>query len=191
MRIEMRSDERGPKTVGFRVTNDRRYFVTRSEGGVEHDFRLRSTTTTFVYMPHSAVVIPRESARNVARKEKGGDESDPPQKNRGVMRTRIAGIWNMPLSRSPWGRSRPHLSLREGSKQPPRSGADGRETDLCAIPFPLALHCVGSVLAVKGTLRRFAPWTACGPIRKTRCSRGKRGVVGSGRKGTFRSYQPP
>ena len=32
-------------------------------------------------------------------------------------------------------------------------GADGRETDLCAIPFPLALHCVGSVLAVKGTLR--------------------------------------
>ena len=96
MRIEMRSDERGPKTVGFRVTNDRRYFVTRSEGGVEHDFRLRSTTTTFVYMPHSAVVIPRESARNVARKEKGGDESDPPQKNRGVMRTRIAGIRECP-----------------------------------------------------------------------------------------------
>ena len=27
-------------------------------------------------------------------------------------------------------------------------------------PFPLALHCVGSVLAVKGSLRRFAPWTA-------------------------------
>ena len=124
-------------------------------------------------------------------KKKAGTRAPPPKKNRGVMRTRIAGIWNMPLSRSPWGRSRPHLSLREGSKQPPRSGADGRETDLCAIPFPLALHCVGSVLAVKGTLRRFAPWTACGPIRKTRCSRGKRGVVGSGRKGTFRSYQPP
>ena len=31
-----------------------------------------------------------------------------------------------------------------------------------ATPFPLALHCVGSVLAVKGTLRRFAPWTAPG-----------------------------
>ena len=29
-----------------------------------------------------------------------------------------------------------------------------------ATPFPLALHCVGSVLAVKGTLRRFAPLTA-------------------------------
>ena len=29
-------------------------------------------------------------------------------------------------------------------------------------PFPLALHRVGSVLAVKGSLRRFAPWTAPG-----------------------------
>ena len=31
---------------------------------------------------------------------------------------------------APWGRSRPHLSLREGSEQPPRSGAERRETDL-------------------------------------------------------------
>ena len=30
------------------------------------------------------------------------------------------------------------------------------------LPLPLALHCVESVLAVKGTLRRFAPWTAPG-----------------------------
>ena len=30
-------------------------------------------------------------------------------------------------------------------------------------PFPLALHCVESVLAVKGSLRRFAPLTA--PVR--------------------------
>ena len=29
-------------------------------------------------------------------------------------------------------------------------------------PFPLALDDPGSVLAVKGTLRRFAPWTAPG-----------------------------
>ena len=43
------------------------------------------------------------------------------------------------------------------------------------IPFPLALDDSGSVLAVKGPLRRFAPWTACGPIRKTRCLRAKRG----------------
>ena len=30
-------------------------------------------------------------------------------------------------------------------------------------PFPLALHCAESVLAVKGPLRRFAPLTA--PVR--------------------------
>ena len=191
LRIEMRSDERGPKTVGFRVTNDRRYFVTRSEGGWNTIFGLG------LPQPHSSICLiplwlsPVNQPAMSHEKKKAGTRATPPQKNRGVMRTRIAGIWNMPLSRSPWGRSRPHLSLREGSKQPPRSGADGRETDLCAIPFPLALHCVGSVLAVKGTLRRFAPWTACGPIRKTRCSRGKRGVVGSGRKVPFRSYQPP
>ena len=35
------------------------------------------------------------------------------------MRPRIAGICGMPLSVSPWGRSRPHLSLREGLKQTP------------------------------------------------------------------------
>ena len=49
------------------------------------------------------------------------------------------------------GRSRPHLSLREGLEQ---------------TPFPLALHRGGSVLAVKGSLRRFAPWTA--PVRSER-----------------------
>ena len=61
------------------------------------------------------------------------------------MRTRIDGIWGMPLSGPMTGRSRPHLSLREGLEKP---------------PFPLALHRVGSVLAVQGSLRRFAPWTA-------------------------------
>ena len=54
---------------------------------------------------------------------------------------------NAPLSDRMTGRYRPHLSLREGLEQP---------------PFPLALHRVGSVLAVKGSLRRFAPWTAPG-----------------------------
>ena len=48
---------------------------------------------------------------------------------------------------APGGRSRLHLSLREGSEKP---------------LFPLALHRVESVLAVKGSLRRFAPLTAPG-----------------------------
>ena len=98
------------------------------EGGVEHDFRLRSTTAAFVYMTHSAVVIRFETALALRTREKAGDVSDPPQ-NRGVMRSRTDGIWNMPLSWPPWGRSRPHLSLREGSEQPPRSGAESTETD--------------------------------------------------------------
>ena len=63
------------------------------------------------------------------RGRKAGDVSDPPL-NRGVMRSRIDGIWNMPLSRPPWGRSRPHLSLREGSETAPRSGAESTETEL-------------------------------------------------------------
>ena len=52
------------------------------------------------------------------RGRKAGDGSDPPQ-NRGVMRSLTDGICGMPLFRPPWGRSRPHLSLREGLEKPP------------------------------------------------------------------------
>ena len=93
------------------------------------------------------------------------------------MRTRIAGICGMPLSVSPWGRSRPHLSLREGLEQ---------------TPFPLALHRVGSVLAVKGSLRRFAPWTAAGRSERRAAYEGKGGGARSGAlahdKGYYHSY---
>ena len=60
-------------------------------------------------------------------------------------------------------------------------------------PFSLALHRVGSVLAVKGSLRRFAPWTAPGRSERRAAYEGKGGervrAVWTGRKGTFRSYQ--
>ena len=84
-----------------------------------HGFSLRFTTAAFVYMPHSAVVscfkstILRPRGRMMA-----GDVSDPPQ-NRGVMRSRTDGRCYMPLYRTPWGRSRPYLSLREGLEKPP------------------------------------------------------------------------
>ena len=68
-------------------------------------------------------------------------------------------------------------------------GADGRETDLCAIPFPLALHCVGSVLAVKGTLRALDGLRA--DPKDALLTRKKKGGGGTGRKGTFRSYRTP
>ena len=89
-----------------------------------------------------------------------GDDSDPPR-NGGGMRPRVAARCGTPLHRPPGGRYRRYLSLREGSEQ---------------TPFPLALHRVGSVLAVKGSLRRFAPWTA--PVRSERRAayEGKGGV---------------
>ena len=50
-------------------------------------------------------------------------------------------------------------------------------------PFPLALYCVGSVLAVKGSLRRFAPWTAPGRSDRRAAHEGKGGVRAVGREG--------
>ena len=68
----------------------------------------------------------------------------------------------------PWGRYRPHLSLREGLEQP---------------PFPLALHRIVSVLAVKGSLRRFAPWRAPGRSERRAAYEGKGGVRAVGCEG--------
>ena len=68
----------------FIGTEGRWYGGTRSEGGVYQNFRLRCTTATFVYLSHSAVVIPFESDLTLRTREKGGDESDPPP-NRGGM----------------------------------------------------------------------------------------------------------
>ena len=77
------------------------------------------------------------------------------------MRPFVAVGCDIPLLGPMTGRSRPHLSLREGLEQ---------------TPFPLALHCVGSVLAVKGSLRRFAPWTAPGRSERRAVHEGKGGV---------------
>ena len=56
------------------------FFGTGLEGGVYQNFRLRCTTPTFLYLPHSAVFIRCESAAPCRTGEKGEDESDPPQK---------------------------------------------------------------------------------------------------------------
>ena len=70
--------------MGFVGTKDRLVLGTPSEGGVYQNFRLRCTTTTFSYLYHSAVVITCESACTLPTREKGGDESDPPQKRGGM-----------------------------------------------------------------------------------------------------------
>ena len=69
-------------------------------GGVYHDVRLRSTTATFVYLPHFAVVISFETALQLRTRDvaKGGDVSDP-HKNRGVAHVLIypcGKAWNSP-----------------------------------------------------------------------------------------------
>ena len=76
-------------------------------------FGLRSTTATFVYMTHSAVVIRFETALPLRTREKGGRRERPPPKQGGHA---VPHRWRLhtPLYRPPWGRSRPHLSLREG-----------------------------------------------------------------------------
>ena len=83
-----------------------------------------------------------------------------------------------PFSALMTGRYRPHLSLREGLEQPPRSGAEKPRFSnpfYSRAPFPLALDDPGSVLAVKGSLRRFAPWTAAGRSERHAAYEGKGG----------------
>ena len=53
-------------------------------GGCSMGFCLGVTTASFVYITHSAVVMRCESARTLPTREKGGDESDPPQKRGGM-----------------------------------------------------------------------------------------------------------
>ena len=91
-----------------------------------------------------------------------------------------------PFSALMTGRYRPHLSLREGLEQPPRSGAEKPRFSnpfYSRAPFPLALDDPGSVLAVKGSLRRFAPWTAPGRSERRAVHEGKGGERAVGREG--------
>ena len=137
---------------------------TQLEGGVFQESLKRYSTTTFVYMPHSVVVIPCESARPLRTREKGGDESDPPQK-RGGMRPWIAARCSTLLS-GPMGSLSssfiPAGRLRTAPLSPRTSSYRiGPRRQGYASPLR-ALDCSG-------------------PIRKTRCLRVERG--GSGREG--------
>ena len=130
-----------------------------------HGFWLRCTTAVFVYLTNSTVVsqfetaLPRPRGRMMA-----GTRATPPPKW-GVMRSRKAILCYISLFDRMTGRYRRYLSLREGLEQP---------------PFFLALHRVGSVLAVKGSLRRFAPWTAAGRSEGMAVYEGKGGNCGQG-----------
>ena len=110
------------------------------------------------------------------------------------MRPRVAVMRNMPLHRPqgvaivgiyPCGKARnspPGAVLLSSAPPIPSTAA----------PLPLASHDSRSALAVKGSLRRSAPWTAPGRPGEGRLYEGKGGVlaVRTGRKGTFRPYPP-
>ena len=57
-------------------------------------------------------------------------------------------------------------------------------------PFPLVPHGGGSVLAVKGSLRRFAPWTAPGRSEGMTVYEGKGGVRAEGLRRASRDTSP-
>ena len=89
---------------------------------------------------------------------------DPPKKKRCAVAH--------PFSALMTGRSRPHLSLREGLEQPPRSGAEKPRFSnpfYSRAPFLLALDDSRSVLAVKGALSPLRALDGCGPIRRDDC----------------------
>ena len=81
----------------FIATGGRMVFATGLEGGVWQDSGSRCGEAAFLYIPHSAVVIPCKSARPLPTREKGGDESDPPPKAGGHV-TPIAVLSGIPLS---------------------------------------------------------------------------------------------
>ena len=84
LRTRMRSAEREGKSANFVVPKDRMVFAPGLEGGVGQNFGPRYGEAAFPYVPYSAVVIRCESARPLPTREKGGDESDPPQKRGGM-----------------------------------------------------------------------------------------------------------
>ncbi len=75
----MKSAEREGKSANFVVPKDRMVFAPGLEGGVGQNFGSRYGEAAFPYVPHFAVVSHFESAPTLRTREKGGDESDPPQ----------------------------------------------------------------------------------------------------------------
>ena len=103
------------------------------------------------------------------RGRKAGDGSDPPKKQGGHAVPHRWHLWHVSVP-APMG-SLPSSFIPAGR--------------LGKTPFPLALHCVGSVLAVKGSLRRFAPWTAPRRSERRAAYEGKGGDRAVGREGEW------
>ena len=69
----------------FIATEGRMVFATRSEGGgVWQDSSSKCGEAAFLYLPHSAVVIPFESARTLRTRGKAGTRATPPKQRGGM-----------------------------------------------------------------------------------------------------------
>ena len=111
-------------------------------GGVWHDFSLRSTTATFVYLPPSAVVIRFETALALRTREKGWDESDPPQKWGGHAVPKRGALWHTLFGPNPCLASDPMMTWRTWGV-PVRCGVG-----MVALQTLLALYRFGDTTAL-------------------------------------------
>ena len=129
LRIEMRAAER--REIGhFFVLQRPRPNVTRSEGGVLHPKNEQCGEAAFLYVPHSAVVSRFETALSLRPRGACRERRErPPPKPGGHVTFRRDMMLHVSTP-APWGRSRLHLSLREGSETAAMSGAESTETDL-------------------------------------------------------------
>ena len=102
--------------------------------------------------------------------EKSGKTIATPPETGGGMRPRVAARCGTPYT-GPQGVAIVGIyPCGKARKRRPGGGGAGRDMEpmkwrlrqWARIPFPLALDDSRSVLAVKGSLRHFAPWTAAG-----------------------------
>ena len=149
-------------------------------GGVQESLK-RCSTAAFPYLSNSAVVIHRESARSCRTRKKGGDESAPPQTG-GHVALDSRAVFHASI-RPHGGRSRPHLSLREGLEQPPEGALkEGTRTYEMAVapvgknPFPSrrTIPDRSSPSRVRFAASRPGPLRA--DLKGRLCLRGKGGI---------------
>ena len=84
LRTRMRSAEEAVNPVLFHATEGRMVFATGLQGGVWQDPGSRCGNATFLYLPHSSVVIPCESDPAAPNGRKRGGRERPPPKSGGA-----------------------------------------------------------------------------------------------------------
>ena len=166
------------KAASLSVQGQRGGCTRKKRGGVPAPLSLNS----FVFCGLSLLIcFPRadteKSGETIATPPKRGVPTGPDSGPAGQSSIRPQGVAIVGIY--PCGKAR---------KRRPGGGGAGRDMEpmkwrlrqWARTPFPLALDDSRSVLAVKGSLRRFAPWTAAGRSEGDGCLRGKGGVLFSG-----------